>query len=329
MRVCVIGGSGFIGTQLCCRLHDEGLNFYIIDKIVSAAFPEQTKIADVRSVDALWTAIEDDSIIVNLAAEHLDNVVPQSLYGSVNVDGAKNICNIARNKNVTKIVFTSSVAVYGLNVSEVDEGVSPRPFNAYGESKLQAESVYKDWYLDDEKNRSLTIIRPAVVFGEGNRGNVYNLINKVRSKWFIMIGNGANKKSMAYVQNLSALLLHVIQSTESFCLFNYADKPDYTMRELVTDIEKHAGLKRRKSYRMPAHVALGLGLLLDMIGKIIGKQFGVSAIRIRKFCATSVFNSNSIPNNFEAPFTIGEGLERTISSELTATQDEEITTSHR
>ena len=58
-----------------------------------------------------------------------------------------------------------------------------------------AENIYKDWFNEDPSKRTLIIIRPTVIFGEGNRGNVYNLLNQINSKKFAMFGNGKNKKS--------------------------------------------------------------------------------------------------------------------------------------
>ena len=64
----------------------------------------------------------------------------------------------------------------------------------------------KEWYENDPKGKSITILRPTVIFGERNRGNVYNLIKANSSGKFMMIGKGQNKKSMAYVGNIVALI---------------------------------------------------------------------------------------------------------------------------
>ena len=103
IKIDVIGGSGFIGSRLCKRLNEGEVDFSIIDKSSSFDFPERTKIADVRSKAELMNAINKDSIIVNLAAEHKDNVKPISLYDEVNVDGASNICDLAREKRINTI----------------------------------------------------------------------------------------------------------------------------------------------------------------------------------------------------------------------------------
>ena len=174
----IIGGSGFIGTRLCKRIiANNGEQFRILDKKKNTNFPEQTILVNVANFFELNNAIPDGATIVNLAAEHLDNVVPTSLYYEVNVGGASNICNVAREKKVNKIIFVSSVAVYGFAPFGTNELGKIDPFNDYGRSKWQAEEIYRAWQAEDCENRSLVIVRPTVVFGEGNRGNVYNLLN--------------------------------------------------------------------------------------------------------------------------------------------------------
>ena len=56
-----------------------------------------------------------------------------------------------------KIIFTSSVAIYGFAPANTDESGKPNYFNDYGRSKYLAEKIYKDWYYEDEKNRTLVI----------------------------------------------------------------------------------------------------------------------------------------------------------------------------
>jgi nucleoside-diphosphate-sugar epimerase len=83
------------------------------------------------------------------------------------------------------IVFTSSVAVYGFAAPDTDEQGPLIPFNDYGRTKREAEEIYRDW-LAGGKQRMLTIVRPTVVFGPRNRGNVYNLLRQMASGRFAM-----------------------------------------------------------------------------------------------------------------------------------------------
>ncbi len=142
-NVCVIGGSGFVGTRLICRLEQAG-NYQItnLDKVSSRRYPGLTRLADVRSVQSL-ASIPDGAAIVNLAAEHRDDVRPVSLYHDVNAQGAANICEAARHRGCTTIVFTSSVAVYGFADIGTDEAGPIAPFNEYGKTKYEAEQILR------------------------------------------------------------------------------------------------------------------------------------------------------------------------------------------
>ncbi|WP_243303398.1 NAD-dependent epimerase/dehydratase family protein [Geothrix oryzisoli] len=315
MTVAVIGGSGFIGSRLVATLLEAGRDVRIIDKIKSLRYPELTIVADVRNEAALLEALRGCDVIWNLAAEHLDNVSPTSLYYEVNVDGARNVCEAATKLCIQKIIFTSSVAVYGFTNQDTDENGEKNPFNDYGKSKLQAEQVYEDWLLAD-KTRNLVIIRPSVVFGESNRGNVYNLLNQIATGRFIMIGNGQNKKSMAYVGNVAAFL-GFCESLSGHQIFNYADKPDLNMNELTNLVSLSMNRRNKIRFRLPYSVGIILATLIDIIAKIINRKFTVSAIRVKKFCESTQFSSCHITDTgFNAPFSLNEGMSRTLTSDF-------------
>ena len=110
-------------------------------------------------------------IIYNLAAEHKDNVTPLSLYENVNVGGAKNVVEAAKANDIKRIIFTSTVAIYGLDKGACEESFEPAPFNEYGRTKLEAEKIFLKWKSEDD-NRTLIMLRPAAIFGERNRGNI-------------------------------------------------------------------------------------------------------------------------------------------------------------
>ena len=74
--------------------------------------------------------------------------------------------------------------MYGFCPPDTDENGVTNPFNDYGRSKLEGETVLEAWYAEAPVTRNVTILRPTVVFGEGNRGNVYNLLNLIaRQIW--------------------------------------------------------------------------------------------------------------------------------------------------
>lgn len=313
--IIIIGGSGFIGTRLCRRLVNSGKDFYIIDKVVSKTFPNKTKVADVRNYEALLHETVGD-VIINLAAEHRDDVTPKSLYYEVNVDGAKNVCRVAEEKGINTIIFTSSVAVYGFAPPGTDETGAINYFNEYGRTKYLAEEVYQEWQSKEPDKRTLVIVRPTVVFGEQNRGNVYNLLRQISSHMFIMVGDGNNIKSMAYVENVAAFLEFCLTFTRGVHLYNYIDKPDFDMNTLVATVYHALGKKKLINIKLPYIAGCAVGKAFDMMAIITGKKFPISYIRVKKFCSNSCFETNIVKTGFIPPLSIREGLLQTIHYEF-------------
>jgi nucleoside-diphosphate-sugar epimerase len=315
-RIVVIGGSGFIGTKLVENLLRKGHEVRIVDKQRSRTYPHLCIICDIRNKEQLIQSCSGYKIIYNLAAEHKDNVTPRSLYDEVNIHGAENVCEAAEKTGIKKIIFTSSVSVYGFYPSEVTEDYPFNPNNDYGRTKMEAEKVYKEW-LNKSEDHSLIIVRPTVVFGENNRGNVYNLIKQITSKQFIMIGNGKNIKSMAYVNNVASFLEFVLQFGKGFHLYNYIDKPDFDMNTLVHTIKELMNLSNKNGFRLPYSIGYFGGLVFDLLSFISRKKFPISAVRIKKFCANTHLSSKRMnETGFIPPYTIEKGLELTIKNEF-------------
>lgn len=315
-RILLVGGSGFVGTRLVECLHNQTVQ--IVDKVTSHFYPSLTTLGDVRDQHRMDEVMDNDvDTVVLLAAEHRDDVTPISLYYDVNVEGARNVLNAMDIHGVRNIVFTSSVAIYGMNKPNPDERHPADPFNHYGKSKWQAEELLRAWYEKDPEHRSLTIIRPTVIFGERNRGNVYNLLSQIASGRFLMVGKGTNIKSMAYVGNVVALLDFCLKSTRpGYRVFNYVDKPDMNMNELVAQVETSLGRKLPK-IRFSYWVGLCGGLCFDVLAKLTGRKFEISSIRIKKFCATTQFDASAVhASGFVPPYTLAEGLHRTLHYEF-------------
>lgn len=322
--VAVVGGSGFIGTRLCRRLNKaETVRFSIIDKVLSTSFPENVAIADIRSVDALRSAIPDGAVIVNLAAEHRDDVRPVTLYDEVNVQGARNLCVVAREKNVDTVVFTSTVAIYGFAPIGTDETGSIAPFNDYGRTKYEAELVFKAWQAEEPSIRTLIIVRPTVAFGEQNRGNVFNLLRQIASGRFVMVGDGTNRKSMAYVENIAAFLEHALTFKPGVHIYNYIDKPDFTMNTLVGTVNRILGRSERIGFRLPYSVGFLIGRVFDVAAAVTGKRFAISSIRVKKFCANSVYNTALDRSGFVPPVPLIDALEKTVRYEFLESHEHE------
>ena len=218
-------------------------------------------------------------------------------------------------KEYQKIVFTSSVAVYGFADEGADESAPIKPYNEYGKTKYLAEEIFKEWQKKDEN--SLIIIRPTVVFGEGNRGNVFNLLKQIASRRFVMVGNGKNKKSMAYVGNIVAFIEQTIISQRDCAVYNYIDAPDMDMNTLVKQVRQTLTGRKGIGPSVPLWLGMIIGYIADGIALVTGKKLAISSLRIKKFCATTSFKSAKAElDGFKAPFNLQQGLNRTLESEF-------------
>jgi GlcNAc-P-P-Und epimerase len=313
MGIAVIGGSGFLGSSLSTRLRKNGKDYVIFD-ITGKSISSKTEFADIEKPESL--ASLRSSAIINLAAVHRDDVRPLSRYDDVNIQGSVNICEAARKQGINKIIFTSSVAIYGFATANTDESGEPNYFNDYGRTKYLAEWVYKEWQAEDPINRTLVIVRPTVIFGEGNRGNVYNLLKQIASGKFVMFGNGMNRKSMAYVENVAAFLEYSLSFKPGVHIYNYIDKPDFDMNTLVSEARKTLFGKSNVGLRLPAFLGMAIGYVADFVAKVTGKTLPVSNIRVKKFLGTTQFASSVSETGFVPPVSLEEGLARTLRYEF-------------
>jgi nucleoside-diphosphate-sugar epimerase len=320
-KILIIGGSGFVGSFLIKELQDKIVEN--LDKNPSPFFDNITINCDIRNLNKIKIS-KDVKCVVLLAAEHRDDVSPTSLYYDVNVQGTKNVLQAMDNAGVKNIIFTSSVAIYGLNKTNPNENHPEDPFNHYGKSKWQAEQVINEWYNNDSGGKSITIIRPTVIFGERNRGNVYNLLKQISSGKFMMIGKGQNKKSMAYVGNIVALIKNKLEKSEpGFHIFNYADKPDFSMVELTQKIEEKMKIKL-PSFKIPYLLGMMGGYCFDLISVLTGKKFSISSVRVQKFCATTQFDASKAHSVFNSPYTLEEGLNKTLEHEFINKKEDDV-----
>lgn len=231
----------------------------------------------------------------------------------------------AMEKNgVKRLIFFSSVAIYGLNKKCPDESHPADPFNHYGKSKWQAEQVAGKWY-ESHPDWNINIVRPTVIFGERNRGNVYNLLNQISGGKFLMVGNGRNRKSMAYVGNIVSFSKYLIDSVkDGYNVFNYIDKPDMDMNALVGHVSKVLK-KHIPSTHFPYWLGMAGGYCFDLLAKVSGKKLPISSVRVKKFCSTTEFDARKAHScGFKAPYTLDEGLARTLEFEFVHPRPDDI-----
>jgi nucleoside-diphosphate-sugar epimerase len=232
MRAVIFGGSGFIGRHLYLRLKKRGHNVRIVD-IVAPSFQhdrEDYVRADVRCEISTMPELRG-AILYNLAAVHrTPGHLPHEYYAT-NVTGAINVVDFAIRHDVQRILFTSSISVYGPGEDEKTESTNPAPSSDYGHSKMMAEGVHRLW-CQTRRDANLAIVRPAVIFGPYENGNFTRLYRALRRRAFVFPGRRDTIKSCGYVAELLDSFDFAMSQPDTHFLYNFC----YPSKLTISDI---------------------------------------------------------------------------------------------
>ncbi|HEY5916946.1 MAG TPA: NAD-dependent epimerase/dehydratase family protein [Chryseolinea sp.] len=312
MAILLTGASGFIGSHFHNVLPQK--DFINLD-LVEPTFNYQSTFikGDIRNESDIVSAVSGKDIksIISLAAKHHDFGVGHDEYFDTNEDGTRLICKVATEFNINEIIFYSSVAVYGIREEISTEALEPKPDSPYGESKLAGEKVLIKWAAE-KPERKVLIIRPTLVFGKNNMANMRNLIKQIDSGLYFHLGKADNVKSIAYVENLVQATLFLKERMKpGVAIYNYADEPQLTTRQISTVIAESLNKKIRLS--VPKTLGVMMGLPFDIIIKLTGKNLPISTARIKKLgtathhSATKVFSEG-----FQPRYSTTEGLKKMV-----------------
>jgi len=311
----LLGGSGFIGTAIARLLVARGDHVRIADLQPSAFAPDAWVHTDARDADAVAASIEGAEALFLLAAEHGMAPRPPGRFEETNVGGARAVADAARRTGLRRIIFTSTVSVYGRPTGIATEETPCAPTSDYGRTKLVAEGLLQAWAAESPE-RELVIIRPTVVFGPGDRGRMKALFHQVARPAFRLIGPGTNRKSFAHVENVAAFHLHALGFGAGTHLCNYADAPDLTMAEFVSVIRTALALPASTPARSRTSATLRAALT-DAIAAVGGPTSDWTVAQVRRFCSDTRFHSaRALASGFVAPMPLVEGIARYARSDL-------------
>lgn len=300
MKVAVLfGGTGFIGTHIAQQLlSDTSLEkIYLVDhrapSLASYANALNHALSmgkavfvphDVRRTVPLDFLTSTPDLVFNLAAVHREPGHEPHEYFDTNLHGAENICAWASAAGCRTLVFTSSISPYGPSEQKKTETSLPTPETAYGSSKLAAEKIHLAWQRA-QPGRKLLILRPGVVFGPGENGNVTRLVRSLVKGYFVYLGNRKTVKAAGYVKELSRVAmfgLDVLSKTDQpDLLLNFTVDPPPTMEQMVAAIVKVMDRKRHP-LSIPPWVMLALSYPMSVVESITGVQLPINRVRVRK-----------------------------------------------
>jgi len=232
---------------------------------------------DVRNPVPQPSLPEHADIIFNLAAIHREPGHIPSEYFETNILGAENICAWASDVGCRTVVFTSSISPYGPSEEKKTESSLPAPETPYGSSKLAAEKIHLAWQ-SAQAGRKLLILRPGVVFGPGEGGNVTRLVRSLVKGYFVYLGNRDTIKAAGYIKELCHVAifgLDVLRNADSpSLLLNFTLDPPPTMQQMVHAILKVTG-KPRRPLSMPRKLLLGLSYPMLAVERALGVQLSL------------------------------------------------------
>ena len=310
MKYILIGGSGFIGQHFRKILNDDLIANLDLDAGINNSDFINCNILNNQDLDSVTINYEEEVTLILLAAVHFDF---QKTFFETNVDGTRNVLEfISNHKNIKKFVFFSSVATYGISRFGKDESSDQTPVNDYGKSKLEAEKLIMNW-LKNNKEVQTIIIRPAVVFGEYNFGNVFNLFQQIRSKLFAIIGNGENIKSIAYAGNIVDSVMFCLEKVnDPLFIYNYCDYPQKNISEQSNLIISLLGYK--SPYKVPFWITKFITIPIDILQRILKKDLKINSMRVEKFTVPTYFISDKIRDRgFVQKTTIFDSFSKTNS----------------
>jgi GlcNAc-P-P-Und epimerase len=297
--VVLFGGTGFIGTHLAQHLlkHNLAETICLVDlngprrapyaKLLHSGL-ESGKVIfvehDVRRPVPPGILPDEVDVIFNLAAVHREPGHVAQEYFDTNLHGAENVTAWASAVGCKTVAFTSSISPYGPSEVRRTEESLPVPETPYGSSKLAAEKIHLGWQSAGA-GRKLLILRPGVVFGPGEGGNVTRLVRSLVKGYFVFLGNRRTVKAAGYVKELCLVAMFGLEKLRTadnpVLLLNFTMDPPPTMEQMVGAILRVIG-KTRMPLSLPVWVLLVVSYPLAGVERILRIELPINRVRVHK-----------------------------------------------
>ncbi|MGC8628597.1 MAG: SDR family NAD(P)-dependent oxidoreductase [Candidatus Micrarchaeia archaeon] len=264
-KVLVTGGAGFVGSNVCERLLQEGAEVVAYDNLSSGSMKNVEALSSNKGFKFVKGDVLDFQLLDNTIKENgIDTVVhlaanPDIRKGLAQTDldlnqgpvATRNVLEAMRKNDVETIMFSSSSAVYGIaSVKPTPENYGPlRPISLYGASKLASEGLITAF--SHVFGMHYYIFRFANVVGKGySHGVIFDFVNKLRknSKELEVLGNGKQKKSYTDVDDIVSAMLYVYSKNLSDEIFNIANDDRLTVSEIASIVAAKMNLSPNIKY---------------------------------------------------------------------------------
>lgn len=311
MNVLISGAFGFIGTSLSKALKESpGFHLTAVDvfKPDNHVYDEYFDWHSLNSLD--WNKIEAVIHLAGKAHDTKNNTTNDQVYFQINLGLTQQIFNYFLKSRVKKFIFFSSVKAVADEVLEekLTEDSKPNPKTAYGMSKLMAEQYIQDHNLPEKKQTY--ILRPCMIHGPGNIGNL-NLLYKFVQKGIPWpLGNYNNKRSFTCIDNLTFVISQILEKEIEQGIYQIADDESVSTNRLVEMIAESIG-NRPRIWKFNKKMTFTTA----KIGNVF--HFPLNTERLKKLTDSYVVSNLKIKQNIgveKMPFSAEEGLMKTLKS---------------
>ena len=305
----IFGGCGFIGSHVVDLLREKypDAKIYIADLLADAAQSKGVisyQRVDVRNSIELQGDFGANTLVFNFAAIHRTPGHPDYAYFETNIRGAENVCDFARKHGIENIVFTSSIAPYGAAEELKTEETLPTPNTPYGISKLVAEKIHREWAAENASRR-LSIVRPGIVFGKGENGNMTRLYKALKKRKFAYAGRKDTIKACIYVKDLVRVMLAMGEAEgEKTKLYNCCYYPSFTIEQIANTMLKATGMRRRIPF-IPRKPMMAAATLCGLFG---GLGLGICPARVKKLMVSTNIDSQKLAKDYPLSYSLEDAF---------------------
>ncbi|MDX6190113.1 NAD-dependent epimerase/dehydratase family protein [Flavobacterium sp. Fl-318] len=295
MNVNITGVSGFVGKNLSAYLANNTFS-----------------ITSISLRDKIWKQNLDGDAIIHLAGKAHDtkNISDASEYFTINTELTKELFDFFLESHIKDFIYFSSVKAVADEVLDIlFEDVQASPNTPYGKSKLQAEEYILSKVIP--RGKRVFIIRPCMIHGPGNKGNLNLLYNVVKKGIPYPLGAFHNERSFLGIENLNFMIKQILDNKNiSSGIYNFADDEVLSTNELIKIISTVIN-KRKFLLHIPKVIINGAAKIGDFVKLPLNSETVQKLTENYRVSNHKIKRAIGIEN---LPNTARKGLEKTIES---------------
>ena len=307
MKILITGVHGFVGSNLVKALSSEH-TIYGLD--IVSPIKEGVRFTFGWEYLDMDNEIPAVDAIIHLAGKAHDtkNKSAADVYFKVNTDLTKKIYDYFLKSKAKKFIFFSTAKAAADNVDGIlTEDVIPSPVGPYGESKIAAEKYIQEHLVNDKQ---VYILRPCMIHGPGNKGNLNLLYGVVKKGIPWPLGAFENRRTFTSIENLNFVIEGLLTKDVPTGIYNMGDDEALSTNELIEEICKSLG-KKAHIWKLPKGLMTG-------IAKIGGAlHLPLDSERLRKLTENYISSNAKIKAALgveKMPVDVREGLKVTLES---------------